>query len=333
MKADRRPCWRISTAPEDLTEGLFGQLVLWIFELLPKLDQLGIVPDWDIRSRLYGSAPDYQVIPGVFDTVAEGSALPDRSVSLLALRLRHVSVLGSDWQALHALWHRHFSVPPRTTLRADQLGVPVGALGVHYRGTDKNLSTADTNPVSIDDMLCLVAEFLERQPQIPALFIAADEHAFVDAARQRFAGFPVFNLGPVPFHKGPDNSPDKADRALLDCVLLSRCAHLLKCSSALSGFAKVLNPLLSAHRVSASKVFFGGIPYFPDAYIPRLVGHSPRTRALLQRQFEGDWLDDESVAPHFRRPFVSMPRYTTVQVTVNMLKYAASLALGRPRKA
>lgn len=328
-----RRCWRIETAGDDLVEGLFGQLVLWIFELLPGLAARGITPQWDIRSSLYGQPPDFRIIPGLFEPVVPTPAKPHRVVSLLALRTHRVSVLGNDWPALHALWHAYFRICGAVLARADALPLPPGTLGVHYRGTDKNQALSDTNPVAVDDLLVLVDDFLEAHPDTPAIFLATDDYAVVPAARRRFAHLPVHNLGPVSFHKLPGPVPDRAERALLDCLLLSRCTHLLKCSSALSGFAKVLNPGLSAHRVSASKVFFGGIPYFPDAYIPRMAGRSRAAQAILARQFVGDWLDDAAVSTRFRETFVSRPRYSPVDVLVNIAKYRVSLALGRPRKA
>ena len=329
-----RRCWRITTEPDDLQEGLFGQALLWVGEVLPSLARLGVAPQWDIRSRLYGSGPELRLLPGVLDTVHTPlhAAPPTRSVSLIALRVRHVSVLGHDWQALHALWQQFFRVPQRLVDRAESLALPAATLGVHYRGTDKNLQLRDTNPVSIDDMLSLVAEALDTQP-LQALFIATDEHAFVDAALRRFPGVPITNLGPVPFHKADPPPSGKADRAMLDCLLLSRCARVLKCSSALSGFAKLLNPALDVQRVAASKSFFGGIPYFPDAYIPPLTGRSAATRAILARQLAGDWIEDPALAARFGRPFVWMPRYTPTQAAVNGLKNVAARLRGRRRVA
>lgn len=323
--------WRIFTGPDDLVEGLFGQVVLWTFEVLPELERQGVVAQWDIRSRLYGEAPDYRVLPGVFDSVQAPAQPARRAVSLLKLRNAGVSVLGGDWQAVHQLWHRHFQVPERVARRADEVGLAAGAMGVHYRGTDKNLASIDTNPVSIDDMLLLVEDALASQPGCPALFIATDEFAFVEAARQRLR-LPVVNLGEVDFHKARPGHAGKADRALLDCVLLSRCSLVLKCSSALSGFAKVLNPGLPCFRVSASKVFHQ-VPYFPDAHIPRWQGQGEAARALLARLFEGDWLEAPDVPERFRRPFAWLPRYTAGQVALNRLKYLVSVLRGAPRKA
>ncbi|MDB5294496.1 MAG: hypothetical protein JWO31_479, partial [Phycisphaerales bacterium] len=64
--------------------------------------------------------------------------------------------------------------------------------------------------------------------------------------------------------------------------------YLLKCQSALSGFAKLLNPSLDAYRVAASKLFVP-FPYFPDAYVPALTSADPASGALLKRLMHGDW--------------------------------------------
>lgn len=329
-----RPGWRIASNPDDLEEGLFGQVLLWVFELLPWLDAQGRQPDWRIHSLLYGETPDRQVLPGVFDLAYAPPARVTRTRSLLWARVWHTSVLGGDWDGVHALWTRYFRVPARIEARADAVGLPPDCLGLHYRGTDKNLQTIDTNAVSADDFLALAAAFLAEHPEIRAVFVASDEPGVQAAAAARFAHLDVRFLGDVPFHKAgaPAAYAGKADRALLDCVLLSRCRVVLKCSSALSGFAKVLNPSLQCYRVAACKMF-ADIPYFPDAYVPRLALRDPAAQAILARQFEGDWLDDAAAVARWGQPFVGRARYGAGRVAINAFKYAVSVMLGRPRKA
>ena len=323
------PGWRIASNSDDLEEGLFGQVLLWVFELLPWLDSRGLRPDWRIASKLYGPA-----LPGVFDLAYAPPARVTRTRTLLWSRVWHTNVLGGDWDGVHALWTRYFRVPARIEAQADAVGLSRDTLGLHYRGTDKNRQAIDTNPVSVDDFLALAAAFLAERPEIRCVFVASDEPGMQAAVAARLPGLEVRGLGDVPFHKAgaPAAYPGKADRALLDCVLLSRCRVVLKCSSALSGFAKVLNPRLECYRVAACKIF-SDIPYFPDAYVPRLVLRDPAARAILERQFEGDWLDDPAAVARWSAPFVGRPRYSPGRIAINALKYAVSLALGRPRKA
>jgi len=330
------PRWLIHCQPDDLEEGLFGQVVLWVFELLPGLAAKGVQPTWDIRSRLYGDAPDCRVLPGVFDTVpVAGDPATARRRGLLSLRSRGVSVLGNDWQGLHRLWHASFRVPARIEAAADAAGLTANTLGLHFRGTDKNLASLDTNPVSADDFLRLAQDHLQRHPQIDAIFLATDEPGLVAKVRERLTPLPVIHLGDVPFHKSTDGDSQRsarADRALLDCVLLSRCASVLKCSSALSGFAKVLNPQLQIYRVAACKLF-SDVPYFPDAWIPPMHSTEPECQRILQRQMQGDWLTSGHPLAALAEPFVSRQRGTLSQRVVLRAKYLVSLALGRPRKA
>lgn len=329
-----REGWCIASDAHDLEEGLFGQVLLWVFELLPWLAERGIQPDWRIHCLLYDEGDGAPVLPGVFDLAHAPPARVTRVRSLLWARVWHTSALGGDWAGVHALWTRYFKVPTRIEAEADALGLPPDCLGLHFRGTDKNLQTIDTNAVSIVDFLTLAEAFLAEHPQVRSLFVASDEPGVRTLVAQRFPQLEVHGLGDVRFHKAgaPAAYPGKADRALLDCVLLSRCRYVLKCSSALSGFAKVLNPQLESYRVSACKMF-ADVPYFPDAYVPRLALRDPAASAILERQFRGDWLDDARAVARWGQPFVARRRYAVGRITINALKYAVSVLLGRPRKA
>jgi hypothetical protein len=323
--------WTICAAPDDLQEGLFGQVFLWTLELLPFLAANSIYPNWDIRSRLYGEAPYMRVIPGALDLSYEVSAQPNpRRVSLRALRARHASALGNNWQQVNAMWSAYFKVPERVIAQADRLLLPPNTLGLHYRGHDKNLVRGDTNPVSHADFLTLTEDFLNSHPEISHIFIATDEYAFVELARTRLSGFQIFNLGAVGFHKQALSSMEKADRALLDCLMLSRCEWMLKCSSALSAFAQVLNPALKAYRVSASKLF-ADVPYFPEAYIARLSSQDSRCRAILDRQFQGDWLDTPEAHAKFGETFTARPRFSSLKGVVNLCELALSGLRDKPK--
>jgi hypothetical protein len=314
----RKNC-AIVTSADDLSEGLFGQVILWTFEVLPYLARHGIYPAWNIKSKLYGSAPDYTVVPGVVELAYTPPRVIDAQLHLNDLRAKHVRVLGGDWHHLHALWKSYFAVPGRVLRAADDAAIPSCTLGVHYRGTDKNQASWDTNPVSQDDFLTLVEGFLKEHPDVTSVFVASDEFSFVSHAQQRLAPIPVINLGEVGFHKSGRNDSQRGDRAMLDCVLLSRCRYMVKCSSALSGFAKVLNPSLEAYRVAASKLF-ADIPYWPEAYIPRLSSADPHCAAILEKQFAGDWRENREARGKFEKPFCARPRYTRTQRLIARFK-------------
>jgi hypothetical protein len=283
-----------------LTEGMFGQLTLWVFEILPALRKAGLFPRWEIRSKNYGVPPDGIAIPGCWDLAYEAGRQPESAeaqvVSFEEWHRKYARVLtGNDWDWNQALWSTFFKAGQSALSTVDALPLPGHRiLGLHYRGTDKNADLQQTNPITREEFLAVAKEFLETHKDVDCVFVATDEALFISLARAALGKkYRVISREPeaLPFWRGDHGAAvnrAKADSALADCLMLSRCHYLLKCQSALSGFAKVLNPGLQAYRVAASKLF-RDIPYFPDAYLPAYRAISSECQAILNRTMGGDW--------------------------------------------
>jgi hypothetical protein len=299
--------WLIDAPPASIKEGFFGGVILRVFEILPYLHQRGIFPVWNIASKLYGRSPDFTVIPGLLDP-SYVLVKPTRRIALSWLRERHSSVLGSDWQQLHRLWNAYFTIPSRFYARLSTLGDLSDALGVHYRGNDKLVATWDSNPVGHDEFLAIVLDFLGARSHLKRLFVATDDKAFLQNAQAK-SPVPVVTLGGGAHHfeeKSDDARWQEAELAVTDCVALSRCAAVLNTSSALSAFAKVLNPEIEMFRCAASRMF-SDIPYFPIAYVPVYASVDPEVQRTVDRMMMGDWTQRPDVE-RFTRPFFIQPR-------------------------
>lgn len=306
--------WRITTSPSFLTEGLFGQVFLHVFETLPKLYQSQIFPDWHITSLKYGMEPDFLIIPGILDLNYEVKNVETQDIDLTNLREHSISVLGNQWEDLHNLWNAYFRIPTRIVKQADEFGDLSNTLGLHYRGTDKNQDFGHTNPVSHKDFLILINDFINNHKNIDSIFIASDDNPIKQLVRENFKGKRIINTGEVSFWKTSEkaNKKTKGDHALLDSLLLSKCKYLLKNQSALSAFAKIFNPKLNAYRISASKLFTD-IPYFPDAYIPQLASEDPVCKSILKRLLKDDWTQNQNAIGKFGKPFYTMEREVIVK--------------------
>jgi len=309
----------IYTNPTDLTEGLFGQVFLHLFEIMPWLEANQLIPTWEIASHKYGREPDYLIIPGLLEPVREAGKTDGQRVSLADIRLEHAANLGGDWHYANRLWNSFFKFPQRVVERANSFGPLKNTLALHYRGTDKNLDPIHTNPVSQEDFLMIVDDFLSKHAGINSLFIATDQDGFTQAVKARYAStMTIIETGKVDFWRDVTQEANqrKGDHALMDCLLLSKCAYMLKCQSALSGFAKVLNPDQLAYRVAASKPFFYGIPYFPDAYVDRYRSDNQACRKILDRLFVGDWLDNPEAFRKYGSPFAFQPREEAARLMI-----------------
>jgi len=119
-------------------------------------------------------------------------------------------------------------------------------LGVHYRGTDK--MQTESPPVEYDDFFDTISRFIfahEGKPII--LFVASDEKDFIREMTLRFPDQMITTNASrsesgLPVHLQMGNNYQKGEEALLDCLLLSRCDHLIRTSSNLSLCATFFNP-------------------------------------------------------------------------------------------
>jgi hypothetical protein len=127
-------------------------------------------------------------------------------------------------------------------------------LGVHFRGTDKTTDHPAQRP-SFDAYERQIERILGHYaPQRPRLFVASDQLECVEWAARRYASQAFFLAGaPVSsadkpslaVHKDPRFSPYvKARAAVMKCLLLARCDHLLKNRSGLSDCSLELNERL-----------------------------------------------------------------------------------------
>ena len=182
-----------------------------------------------------------------------------------------------------------------------------------------------TNPVSHDDFLTLINNFIDNHEDIDTIFVASDDYSLKQAIKYNYKDKRVIDTGEAVFWKDLEkpNTFAKADHAVLDCLLLSRCKYLIKNQSALSGFAKVFNPKIEAYRIAASKLLsyipyssiaarrlFAEIPYFPDAYIPPLESEDPNCKVILKRLLDKDWTQNKKALQKFGKPFVTMERFS-----------------------
>ena len=299
----------IVSQPEDLDQGLFGNVFYHPFQILPFLYEHRIFPAWHLRSMHYGDPPDRLTIPGALDLAYIPPAGPYRTLSLNEIRRRHAHIIGNDWPELHRIWSAYFRIPPRVLQAAESI-LPKGrVLGVHYRGTDKQTTTWDSNPITQTQYCGLIADFLQQNPGFDVIFAATDEHSFVENLRSS-VHLPVVALGEVQFHLSTEDKTsrkEKTDRAMVDCVVLSRCRCVIETSSALPSFAKLFNPDLEIYRCAASKIF-SNMPYFPVAPIPILPVSRPESIEVLRQTMQSDWTFDPSMQ-RFQKKFSFSPRW------------------------
>lgn len=120
-------------------------------------------------------------------------------------------------------------------------------IGIHYRGTDK---WEGAPPVPYDVVAATVREALQAAGATRwKVFVATDEHALLDHMLAAFPGRVLYrqmrrSADGRPIHKMPGDGFRKGEDAVIDCLLLSRCAQLIRTDSDLGLFSTFFNPAL-----------------------------------------------------------------------------------------
>ena len=286
-------CGTIFTREEDLKEGLFGGVFLFILEVLPYLRERGIKPHWRIDTTCYGN-----VVPTVLEPVEPvGPVLPE--VSLSSLRQEDRRAIGGDFEGISKLWNSYFRPAQRVLDEVERIDPGLDrAIGIHYRGGDKLKASWDTNPIDRTVFMDIVQDRIADEPVFDRCLVATDDPAFIGTVRRRI-DLPLTILGAGERHKSSRagrQSEDRAVMALRDAILLSRCRSILQTSSALPSFAKVLRPEVDCRRCTASK-WFAEIPYFPVAFVRKHRPVDPGLQAVVDKAMRGDWTTNHDVDP------------------------------------
>jgi hypothetical protein len=128
--------------------------------------------------------------------------------------------------------------------------------GVHYRGTDKSIEAAR---VSYQQVLDTVYREIQRySSQDYKMFVATDEHAFLEYMQQQFPHRICYqqamrSVDNKPLHLSENHPYRQGEEALIDCLLLSRCDCLIRTSSNLSLWSSFFNPNMPVIPLSHRK--------------------------------------------------------------------------------
>ena len=177
-------------------------------------------------------------------------------------RVAYLAEIGLSRQRVADLMQKYVQVKPAILEEVDKYVTDhfqdKFIIGVHYRGTDKS---GEALRVSYEEVSAAVAHYTGDKKNF-ALYVATDETGFLQYMQQTFEGKILSQnclrsddqQSPVHYFNSHNKSPYKTGQeALIDCLLLSRCHHLIKTSSCLSLVSTFFNPDLSYVELNQRK--------------------------------------------------------------------------------
>lgn len=280
--------FHIFSLKEHFTEGVFGQILIWLLETIHHLENnfQDLKLSFDINALAYDN-----IIPTFIQTIHDFPVF-DKKINLKEYKLSHNTHFQNNSNSFfiaHNIWNKYFKFSDRILNE-----IPVfdskHTLGIHYRGTDKNFDNYQTNSISQDEFILIVNDFLINHPDITTIFCCSDESSFIHNISNTFKNIHVFQYKQPRSHNSNDAffrngyNIDKITKdnltisAFVDMITLSKCKYVLKTSSALSAFSKIIQPDLQIYTVSAMK-----LPWFPTATIPVYQTNSDEISIILNR--------------------------------------------------
>ena len=277
----------------NMSEGLFGMVILYLFQILPLLENKNVditKLKWDITTTNYGD-----IFPHLLQYNSEYVNPDEIEVKTQLFKLVYEYpqyTLGDDFSSLNQLFFKYFSIPKNLDNIAENYHLN-NSLGIHFRGTDKTSDTTMNNPISVAEFYIIIDSFLKNN-NVTSIFIATDEKNTVEYLKNKYTYINFItsrNVNKNIFWRNNDDVILNGQEAMIDMLCLSKCKTVLKVSSALSAFSKIINPKLNIFRINALKMFTD-IPYFPDAYIPLLEkneNYSEECNKILDKIQLNDW--------------------------------------------
>ncbi len=231
-----------------------GARIVKTLEILLYCEEKGLTPliRYNYREKIEGA--DYfgdlfRYRSSAEDLIAGSTFTSIRDVDELGWREEYNKKLRLNFA--RTLFDRYFSVNPEIVEEVEQFcsvnfnGSKV--LGVHYRGTDK---AGEAPLVAKDQFLHRIKAVLSERPGLEIIFLSTDDEKIIQFLLDSDLPVPVlFRKDAIrssdgdQFHRKKEVSKSVVNRdAIINMLILSRCAYLLKTASILSDCSVIFNP-------------------------------------------------------------------------------------------
>jgi hypothetical protein len=291
---------KIYSNPLDFTEGIFGQCLTWLLEVLNYLENSKTINDNTQLSFNINTLNNRNLIPKFIQPLK----IIDESFKAVEISLKHFKIdvvpVGfklseESFDKANRIFNKYFKFNDFILDEVNKLNITNKTLGIHYRGTDKLYDKNQANSITRSDMILIVKDYVENN-DIDHIFCCSDEQLFINEIKRIYpnkliqyeqsrsnedsVNYGFFRNG----HKCNDRERDALTYScIIDMLALSKCTTIIKTSSALSSFSKILNPSLKLYTVSSMKQ-----PWFPTAVANIYEPYSEEIKKILKRTMIND---------------------------------------------
>ena len=297
-----------------MNKGFFSAFAM-IHQCLPYLEKeyfnKGIFLNIVYYSHNYGSYPNFQVIGDVIQLNYKPSINPENKqfhelgcLHKLSKKICKMENLLDNFKLANEYFFKYFkfnnSITDKVNLFTNQFN-DKRVLGLHYRGTDKNIVKWVTH-VSIDEFISIIDSHLKNN-NYDIIFISTDEFDFINKMKEKYNNIlfydeeknndnkksihlnrltimenkirelkksknNIFNIENIDkledeIKKDTEYNRILFENVVVNSIILSKCNLVLKTHSLVSAYSKIFNPDLEIYTVNSCLE-----NYWPESHIP-----------------------------------------------------------------
>jgi hypothetical protein len=285
----------------DFTEGIFGQCLIWILEVLYYLEYNNLINNNTKIIFELNTLNTHNLIPSFINVrKIEEYDNSYKKLSIHSVKLNTKARFPyneTSWKICNNIFDKYFKFNDYILNEVNNLNITDNTLGIHYRGTDKNFDTSQANYITIDEMLLVIDDYLSNN-NIDSIFCCSDEQKFIDKLKEKYQiieynqfrntidnnNYGLFRHGEK-FNETDRNKLTNA--SIIDMLALSKCKVVIKSSSTLSTFSKIINPSLKLYTVSAMKK-----DWFPHSYVEEYKTNNINIKKILERTMKDHYYNN-----------------------------------------
>ncbi len=283
---------------KDLTEGIFGQCLIWIIEVLYYLEKINKIKNNTCVTFNINTLNNDNLIPKFIEPkilhnkILEPTKIPLHKFYTETVSKDNLDVNFGSYNKANKIFDKYFKFNDFIINEVNKLNINNKTLGVHYRGTDKNYDTSQANFITTKEMVLIVTDYIKNN-DVEKIFCCSDEQVFINEVTRLFPNKVIqykqlrspeaVNYGLFRYGQNNVNKDFLTNACIIDMLALSKCKTVIKSSSALSCFSKILNPSLQLYTVSAMKY-----PWFPTCVVNKYETSSEIIKKILNRTMKDD---------------------------------------------
>ena len=285
----------------DLTEGIFGECFTWLLEILNHLEKNNKINDntniiFNLNTLNNDNVIPKFVVPKQICEIEDGSETT--KISLVYYKRKNApcdfEFHEDSFKKANKIFNKYFKFNDFILNEVEKLNINNKTIGIHYRGTDKQFDKSQATPITKSELLLIIQDYMKNN-EVEKIFCCSDEEDFIDKIKILYPNklieykqirsnnsnnFGFFRNG----HRSSSNKKDSLTiSCLVDMLALSKCNTVIKTSSALSSFSKIINPSLNLYTVSAMRQ-----PWFPTGTVKCYESDSDIINKILERTMKGD---------------------------------------------